>query len=58
MHFDRKGFKRWFSPEENLLNPTMPPKNALDLAIIPFWFLAFGWLVVPMALLDSIKFRS
>jgi hypothetical protein len=54
MRFDRERFKGHFDQDNNIYNPTLPPKTALDITHAFFFFLTFGWVVVPVAVLDSI----
>ena len=57
MYFDKKEFKKWFSPKTNYINPNIPPKNLFELVYIPLYFMVFGFVVVPIALLSSTKLK-
>lgn len=57
MYFDKEGFKKWFSPKTNMLNPTIPPETLWDIVHTVLYFIVFGIVIVPMALLESTKIR-
>lgn len=58
MRFNKKEFLSWFRPENNLINPVIPPKNAFDAVHILFFFLVFGIPIVSIALLSSLEFGT
>ena len=58
MYFNKENFKYWFDPKTNMLNPTIPPKNMYDVVHIGFYFISFGIVIVPIALLSSIVFNK
>lgn len=55
MYFDSENFKYWFDHKTNPFNPKIPPKTLADVLYIPLYAMAFGWFLIPLALLVSTK---